>query len=75
MTEPRKRLIDAAAAAVHIKDAYKMAVAPATIRSWARRGRISNYGAGRAGAHFDLDEIDAYVRKRLGGGDVAPGSD
>jgi hypothetical protein len=71
VTEPRQRLIDATAAALHIKDTYGVVVAPATIRSWARRRRIGNYGAGRTGAHFDLDEIDAFVRKRLGRGDVA----
>ena len=71
MIKPRKRLVDATVAALYIKKTYNEDLSPTTIRSWARRGRISNYGTGRTGAHFDLNEIDAYIRKRLGRGDVA----
>jgi hypothetical protein len=68
----RRVLVNAIVAAHYIKTTYQLTVSPVTVRSWARRGRIGSHGAGRQGDRFDLDEIDIYIRKRLGRGDVAP---
>jgi hypothetical protein len=67
----RKRLVDATVAALHLRTAYGILVAPATIRSWAKRGRINRYGDGHTGAHFDLNEIDRIGRERVAEDDVA----
>lgn len=71
MIKPRKRLVDATVAALHIEQTYRITVAPATVRSWAQRGRITRYGVGRTGYHYDLNEVDAYIRARIARGDVA----
>ena len=71
MIKPRKRLVNAKLAALHITRTYGITVAPATIRSWAKRGHITRYDGPRPAAHFDLNEIDEHVRRRVIGGDVA----
>jgi hypothetical protein len=63
--------VDATVAVLHIKQTYDLVFAPATVRSWANRGRIQRYGTGRSGVHFDLNEIDQYIRGRIQRGDVA----
>jgi hypothetical protein len=60
--KPRKRLVDSTVAAYYIQHAYGITLSPATIRSWATRGHIHRYGTDRHGAHYDLNEIDAYIR-------------
>jgi hypothetical protein len=62
---PRRRLVDATVAALHIRQTYGVTVAPSTIRSWATRGHIARYGTGRRGAHYDLDEVDCYASQRF----------
>lgn len=64
MIKPRKRLVDSTVAALYLAQAYGLSVSPITIRSWAIRGHITRYGTGRHGAHYDLNEIDAYIRLR-----------
>lgn len=71
MTQPPRLLVNAIVAAHYVKTAFGINVAPGTVRSWATRGRIGNHGTNRKGDHFDLEEIDTYIRKRLGRGNVA----
>lgn len=68
MIKPRKRLVDATVAALHIQRTYTLTIAPATVRSWAQRGHITRYDDGQTGAHFDLNEVDRYVRERIARG-------
>lgn len=63
MTEPRKRLVDATLAALHIKMTYGVSLSPVTIRSWAKRGRITRHPPeGNTRSRFDLVEVDRYAR-------------
>jgi hypothetical protein len=62
--KPRKRLVDSTVAALYLARTYGLIIAPATVRSWATRGHIGRYGTGRRGDHYDLNQIDAYVRFR-----------
>jgi hypothetical protein len=67
MTEPPPpRLVTAELAALYVRTTWKIPTEPTTVRSWASRKRISNHGA-----RFDLNEIDKYIRKRLGLKEVA----
>ena len=71
----RLRLVDATVAALHLRLAYGCELAPATIRSWAKRGHITRHGSGRWGAHFDLNEVDSYAQRRLDSGTLAADDD
>lgn len=71
----RRRLVDATVAALHLRLTYGCELAPATIRSWAKRGHITRHGAGRRGAHFDLNEVDSYAKRRLDDGTLAADDD
>lgn len=64
MIRPRKRLVDSTVAALYLAKTYGLDVSPITIRSWGTRGHVTRYGDGRRGAHYDLNEIDAYIRSR-----------
>lgn len=65
MIKPRKRLVDSTVAALYLARTYGLDISPITIRSWATRGHIARYGSGRHGAHYDLNEVDAYIRSRV----------
>lgn len=71
MIKPRKRLVDATVAALYVKSAFRVIVSASTVRSWATRGHIARYGDEEPG-HFDLNEVDAYVRRRLANGTLRP---
>lgn len=62
-----KRLVDATVAALYIRSAFGLYVSPVTVRSWATRGHIAREPDGQPG-HYDLNEVDAYVRRRLADG-------
>ena len=55
------RLVDSTVAALHVRTAHHIDIAPATIRSWAQRGRITRYDGPRP---YDLNEVDAFARSR-----------
>lgn len=64
MIKPRKRLVDSTVAALYLAKTYGLTLSPAAIRQWGTRGHITRYGTGRHGPHYDLNEIDAYIRAR-----------
>lgn len=65
MSERRRPLVNAIVAAHYVTTTYDYPISPITVRSWASRGRIGNHGTGPKADHYDLDEIDTYIRKRL----------
>jgi hypothetical protein len=62
--KPRKILVDATAAALHLRKAFGVTISPVTIRSWAQRGKIQRWNADQPGPHYDLREVQEYFQRR-----------
>ena len=57
MTEPsQQQLVTADLAALYIQQTFGFPIAPATIRSWAHRGRITSHNG-----RYDLEEIHKRI--------------
>ena len=63
MTGRRLQLETAEFAAVWLWVNSEIKVAPATIRQWAKRGKIASHGGrGIRGGCYDLQEVQDYAR-------------
>jgi hypothetical protein len=58
----RQVLVSASMATTHLRRAYGLRIADATIRQWAARGLIGRYGFGWY--RYDLAEIEEVVQRR-----------
>lgn len=62
MATPRRHLVNATDAVIHLRRAHGVRLSPATIRQWAARRKIGSYGFRRE--RYDLREVVAHARER-----------